>query len=277
MFNLICLTKSYNLSDMKAWLNYHSTFIDKIYLLDNESIVDVEQLAKQYSNVEYKQIIGFANQWCLFADILNQKTDIKFAEKDFVCFLDDDEYLYYDYTKKFNEIVENQFKSMLDCVMLPEILMSSNKYKKKRNKILPEFSTYRRRDLSSQGKAIICWKNNTSYSYTLNNNEIGHIPWINGLRYSDVVGSGVSKTTYGLTQQNIEHQPIALIHYHIKSEEDWKIKIDRGSAAKPSTEIRQNGSYDDDIHKNIKFDNYTILDFAMKNAYKYIINNICKT
>ena len=70
MFNLICLTKTYNLNDMQAWLAYHSTFVDKIYLLDNDSVVDIKQVAKQYSNVEYKQIHGFADQWQLFADIL---------------------------------------------------------------------------------------------------------------------------------------------------------------------------------------------------------------
>lgn len=273
MFNLICLTKTYNLNDMQAWLAYHSIFVDKIYLLDNDSIVDIKQVAKQYSNVEYMQIHGFADQWNLFSDILNQKTDIKFNEEDFVCFLDDDEYLYYDLKQNFNEVVNNQFKSMLDCIMLPEILMSTIKYQKKRDKVLPEFSTYRRPDLSSQGKAIICWKSYSKYSYTLHNTEKGHIPWINGLRYSDVVGSGVSKTTYGLTQHDIENQPIALIHYHIKSEDDWNMKIKRGSAANPSTESRQNGSYEDDIHKNIKFDGYKILDLTMKNTYQRVINS----
>lgn len=259
---------------MQAWLAYHSTFVDKIYLLDNDSVVDIKQVAKQYSNVEYKQIHGFADQWHLFADILNQKTDIKFNEEDFVCFLDDDEYLYYDLKQNFNEVVNNQFKSMLDCVMLPEILMSTIKYQKKRDKVLPEFSTYRRPDLSSQGKAIICWRSYSKYSYTLQDTEKGHIPWINGLRYSDVIGSGVSKTTYGLTQPDIENQPIALIHYHVKSADDWNMKIKRGSAANPSTESRQNGSYEDDIHKNIKFDGYKILDLTMKNTYTRINNTV---
>lgn len=280
MLHIVCLTKTYRLDDIEAWLQYHSFLGAKVWLIDNVSIVGKSKmrnaLCKYHAN--YIFLPGFADQWHLFSDILNQKTEIKFKEDDLVCFLDDDEYLYFNCEiQLLEQTIRNQFKQ-LDCIMLPEVLMSTRKYMEKRKEILPLFSTYRRNDYSSQGKAIIWWNSWHPYDYMLHNKEIGHIPWIDGRRYSEVIGSDVSKTTYGLTPTNLTSQPIALVHYHIKSQEDWKIKIERGSAANKSTEERQNGSYDPDIHKDIKFGNYTIQDFTMKiqfekvtkfNKYKY--------
>lgn len=275
MVHVICLTKTYNTNDIEAWLQYHSKFIDDIWLLDNDSLVGQEvmkNLAEKYG-ANYLHIVGFADQWALFAQILNKKTQISLKNDDFVCFLDDDEYLYCKDTKNVENVIKSQFRQ-LDCILLPEILMSTKHYQAKRNTVLPEFATYRRADLSSQGKAIIWWNDWSEYSYTLHDEEKGHVPWINNRRYSDVVGSGVSKTTYGLTQKDIENQELALIHYHIKSADDWNMKIRRGSAATPSTETRQNGSYDDDIRKNVKFDGYCIQDFTMKRQFEAVINTL---
>lgn len=280
MLHIVCLTKTYRLDDIDAWLQYHSFLNATVWLIDNDSIVEqsvMKELSYSHS-ANYFHISGFADQWHLFSNILNQKTDIKFKENDLVCFLDDDEYLYFNCERQLLEqTIRNQFKQ-LDCILLPEVLISTRKYREKRKEILPLFSTYRRNDYSSQGKAIVWWNSWHTYDYTLHSEEKGHVPWIDGRRYSEVVGSGVSKTTYGLTPADLESQPIALVHYHIKSQEDWKMKIERGSAATQSTEERQNGSYDSDIHKDLKFGNYIIQDLTMKilfekvttqNKYKY--------
>lgn len=274
MLHIVCLTKTYKLDDIEAWLQYHSFLGAKIWLIDNDSFVKqtvMKLLSNKYS-ANYIELHGFASQWHLFSDILNQITEIKFREDDLVCFLDDDEYLCVNCERdNLEQTIRNQFRQ-LDCVMLPEILMSTRKYRAKRNEVLPLFSTYRRSDTSSQGKAIVWWNSWHTYDYTLHSEEVGHIPWIDGRRYSEVVGSDVSKTTYGLTPQELSTQPIALVHYHIKSQEDWKVKIERGSAANPSTEERQNGSYDSDVRKDIKFGNYTIQDLTMKRHFEKIIS-----
>lgn len=274
MLHIVCLTKTYKLDDIEAWLQYHSFLGAKVWLIDNDSFVKqtaMKLLSNKYS-ANYIELHGFANQWHLFSDILNQITEIKFREDDLVCFLDDDEYLCVNCERdNLEQTICNQFRQ-LDCVMLPEILMSTRKYRAKRNEVLPLFSTYRRSDTSSQGKAIVWWNSWHTYDYTLHSEEVGHIPWIDGRRYSEVVGSDVSKTTYGLTPQELSTQPIALVHYHVKSQEDWKVKIERGSAANPSTEERQNGSYDSDIRKDIKFGNYTIQDLTMKRHFEKIIS-----
>lgn len=273
MLHIVCLTKTYRLDDIEAWLQYHSSFGATIWLIDNDSIVEqsVMKLITSQYRANYIEVRGFADQWHLFSNILNQKTKIKFKEDDLVCFLDDDEYLYFNCERQLLEqTIRDQFRQ-LDCILLPEVLMSTRKYREKRKEVLPLFSTYRRDDYSSQGKAIIWWNSWHIYDYTLHSEEKGHIPWIDERRYSDVVGSGVSKTTYGLTPTDLASQQIVLVHYHIKSQEDWKMKIERGSAANPSTEERQNGSYDPDIHKDIKFGNYIIQDLTMKILFTQIV------
>lgn len=276
MINVICLTKTYNKNDIEAWLQYHSKFIERIWLLDNESLIGekaMRELAAKY-HANYMSITGFADQWHLFGSILNQRTEIKFKQDDLVCFLDDDEYLYFNCEiDKIEETVRKQFR-MLDCILLPEILMSTKQLKKKRSELLPNLCTYKRPDLTSKGKAIIWWNDYSKYSYTVHDEQKGYVPWIDKRRYSDIVSAAVSNDTFGDTPKDIESQPIALIHYHIKSEDDWTMKINRGSAANPSTETRKNGSYDDDIHKNPKYDNYTVQDFTMKNHFNKVINTV---
>ena len=95
MTTLICLTKAYNLGDFDTWLSYHLCYIDRIIILDNESEVDVKSACEGRPGVEYHLIKGWPDQWHLFNDILNQKTDIKFEKDEIVAFLDDDEYLLY--------------------------------------------------------------------------------------------------------------------------------------------------------------------------------------
>lgn len=281
---VICLTKSYNLADFSVWLMYHYFYFDRVIILDNESEVDIQSECKKYPRVEYKKIEGWPNQWKLFSDILNLKTDIEFSEGEYVMFLDDDEYLYESSHNDFinrkimegiklagynirqrrfiSETIDDSF-GQLDCLLLPEILMAPKHIPEKRDTILPMHNLYAVSQYSSQGKAMIRWTHGVKYDFCKGKKEIGHVPWINGIRMSDVVGSGVSKTTYGLqphpwwgtpvsSDKPINPAYIFLFHYHIKSIADWKKKIERGSAATKSDK-RQNGSYDDDIRKNTKY------------------------
>lgn len=275
MTTLICLTKAYNLGDFDTWLSYHLYCIDRIIILDNESEVDVKSVCEGRPGVEYHLIKGWPDQWHLFNDILNQKTDIKFEKDEIVAFLDDDEYLLY-YTNditiidpnltfmermnqekaKMRQAIEEQFR-MLDCMLLPEILMAPMHCPKSRVHVVPLNAQYAVLQESSQGKAFIRWQPDTEYDFCKEGPEIGHVPWINGIRMSDVAGSDVSKTTYGLQpipwyQGSKKDCRIFLFHYHIKSIADWKKKIERGSAASKN-EPGHNGSYDDDIKKDPKY------------------------
>lgn len=270
MLTLICLTKSYRIDDFAAWFDYHSSLGCNLCILDNDSTVDVHEyvLAHKRDGIVYERIHGFPDQWHLFADILNGKTSIRFVDDELVMFIDDDEYLWFDdgVYSSLECALRAHFRQ-LSCLLLPEILMSTHHLTQCRSQILPMVSYYRRNDLATQGKACILWNHWTSYSYTFKDHQIGHVPWMNGIRMSDVVGSGVAKNTYGVCGYDAA---VRMYHYHIKSEDDWRIKIARGSAA-VAAEIGQNGSYDADIAKNKKYGNYDVLDFTMKRRMETLL------
>lgn len=256
---MICLTKPYNENDFKLWYTWHKALgIDQIHIYHNDSDLKIDK----YINLSdtYQFISGWPNQWQLYTDILN-KNPHKFETGDLVLFLDDDEFLWYDFSQKLDAVLLKQFK-MLDCVLLPQILMSTKNITEQRSVDLIHHSIYRRNDLSNQGKCILLYNKNNKYDFTKEEqNERGHVPFINDMRYSDVVGSDVSKTTYGLVSYDA---PLRLYHYHIKSMDDWRHKILRGSAA------NQEQFYDEDITKNIWYGGYEVIDLTMKNTIKNI-------
>ena len=251
MIHLICLTKSYNELDFNLWYNWYKKLgVDKIYILDNESSIDFKLSKNDY----YEKIEGWPNQWQLFSDILNQNK-FGFKNDDLVMFLDDDEFLWFD----TEETIRKQFR-MLDCVLVPQILMSSKDITEQRSKNLIEHCIYRRTDLSNQGKCILLYNDKNEYDFTKEvQNEKGHVPFINGMRFSDVVGSDCSKTTYGLVDYEAT---VRLYHYHIKSLDDWDKKIKRGSAACPVQ------FYDKDVKKDLWYGGYETIDLTMLNTAK---------
>ena len=250
MIHLICLTKPYNENDFKLWYKWHKALgIDRIHIYHNDSNLRIDRYVNPPDTYQY--INGWPNQWQLYNDILKENP-YKFETEDIVIFLDDDEFLWYDISQKLDAVLMKQFR-MLDCVMLPQILMSTKNITEQRSDDLIQHSIYRRNDLANQGKCILLYNPNNEYDFTKEEqNERGHIPFINDMRFSDVVGSDVSKTTYGLVSYDA---PLRLYHYHIKSLDDWKHKLARGSAANAEQ------FYDEDITKNKKFITNIVLKF----------------
>lgn len=269
MLHLICLTKTYRLDDFECWLKFHQEPTTKIYVIDNESFEnsDTMRAVCMRYDANYQYFKGFPDQWNLFSSILNGKTDITFEENDVVMFLDDDEFLWYDKSlySSLECALRAQFK-MLGCLLIPEILLSTHHLTEGRSDVCPLACYYRRNDRATQGKAAVLWAPWETYSFNYGDTEIGHVPWVNKRRFSDVVGSDVSKTTYGLCDYDA---PVRLYHYHIKSLADWKVKIERGSAAAQSEE-KKNGNYDEDITKDKKYGGYKVPDFTMKTAWEKI-------
>lgn len=258
MFHIVCLTKSWNKNDFQIWYQWHKQIADKIHIIDNESTIDIESMIEEGDT--YEKLTGWPNQWKLFGDICMDNR-YGFSPGDDVGFIDDDEYLWFDSGRfqTFGESLQKQYQQ-LDCILLPQILISTKKLSGARNKPLIEHSTYRRNDYTSQGKSIFKWKPDTKYKFRKSNSkEEGHVPWINGIRASEVQGPngyGCSPTTYGLTYPEAD---IRLYHYHIKSSVDWVIKHKRGSAAV------DHQWYDQDIRKNPHFDGYNVPDLSMLN------------
>lgn len=265
---VVCLTKTYDLKNFELWLNHYNTIGCNIVIYDNESPVNIKPLVEKYG-AKYKTVSGWPDQWRLFDKILNNN-ELELNDLDYITFLDDDEFLWFDKSiySSINESVRHYFKD-LDSLLLPEILLSSRHLQMSLNESWIDELYYRRNDFSSQGKSIIRYNPTAKYKFKHNKTEQGHVPFINGIRMSEVVsdnpGSNISKTTYGITGYDCG---LRLYHYHIKSENDWKIKIERGSAATKNN-TQKNGSYDDDIRKNKKFGEYTVPDFSMK---QFLVN-----
>lgn len=263
---VVCLTKTYDIKNFENWLKHYNKLGCRIIIYDNESDVDIKPLVEQY-NAEYNTIIGWPNQWELFDNILNNNL-LNLNDMDYVTFMDDDEYLWFDKSKysSINNALDCYFRD-LDSLLVPEILMSTHVFKTKlcEAMTITDECYYHRNDYTSQGKAIIRYISWAKYKYNHKFEERGHVPYINDIRLSEVVsdkpGNNLSKTTYGITGYTCG---LRLYHYHIKSEYDWQKKIERGSAATKNDNVK-NGSYDDDIYKNKKFGNYNVPDLSMKN------------
>jgi hypothetical protein len=253
MIHLVCLTKPYNENDFKLWYEWYKKLdIDKIHIFNNDSDLKIERFLRKQDS--YHKIQGWPNQWQLFSDILNHNS-FNMSKGDIIMFFDDDEFLWCD--GKLEETIRQQFK-MLDCVLVPQILIGPKELPLQRSKNVIESGYYRRTDLANQGKCILLYDKNNEYDFTKEvQNEKGHVPFINGMRYSDVVGSDCSKTTYGLVAYDA---PLRLYHYHMKSIDDWKKKIERGTAACPTQ------FYDSDVTKDKWYGGYSTTDLTMLNT-----------
>lgn len=261
--HVICLTKNYNENDFDCFVKYYNSLNVQLHIIDNGCDFDVTK----YKTASVHKLDGWANQWHLFNDILNNNLyEYDFKNDDYIIFADDDEYFWFDERqyKSITEAITAEFsKTALDVLMLPQILMSTKHLLPKREENYVMTHYYRRQDYSSQGKCIIRYNENAKYSFSKANPEVGHIPYIkyaddSYFRFSKVVGSDESKTTYGITDYNA---PLRLYHYHIKSEQDWTIKMQRGSAA-----CKQH-PYKEDITKNINYGDYNVFDITMRNYF----------
>ena len=266
MFHIVCLTKSYNWEDLYTWFNYHDKMGYFIHLIDNESISEISNKIKTKiinTRHTYEKLTGWANQWQLFNDILNNnKYNINTG--DFISFIDDDEYIWY---KSDDETVEEYIDRQLidsgyNSFLVPQILMSTHELINDRIENYVYTHLYRRNDFATQGKAIIKYDPGYKYDFLIKSGEeSGHVPVIfnsykniEKKRYSVVNNSGISNTTYGITDYFAN---LRLYHYHIKSIEDWNKKIRRGSAALAYQ------WYDADIRKNKYYGEYDVIDDTM--------------
>lgn len=279
MKHIVCLTKTYNFADFYKWFEYHKKMGYAIHVIDNES---PDSMVNECFNLlktpvdTYETLSGWPNQWQLFDDILKENR-YKFADGDFVAFIDDDEYIwfYHDYWKlveKHNpeykgkkydtveEYLDRCLKSTTTCVaLMPQILMSTPDVVEERTVRVYEHSLFRRNDKTAQGKVFIKYDHTKTYQFNHDLSEKGHVPLVNGSRISVVNGVGVSTSTYG----NVDPTAcLRLYHYHIKSLDDWEKKWNRGSAAV------DHQWYDAEIKNNKNFGGYIIPDFTMLETIK---------
>lgn len=271
---LICLTKHNNSYNFYEWLQYHKNLgFDKIYIFNNNSIVDIEFICKKLKVNYINYPLAWPNQNKLYNQIFSNKTSIQLTNKDFVICLDDDEYLWID--KSFNNINEvfNWYIDKYNCEMiyLPWNFMSSPEVLKTLPLSWITHLSFRRKENlfeGIQGKAIIQFNTLNYYDWNFyyhNKNLGGHAPFINDKRISINSIGEIVEGLYSLPDtlyDNSTSAKLRLFHYHIKSLEDWSWKIQRGSAA------NNQQIYDDNIENNRFYGKYEIKDSSMIEAKK---------
>lgn len=241
MIYCVLLTKCYDKDGFLYWYRWHSKFIDHFIIFDNESSINFKTIL--LDKCEIHEVKGWANQYQLYTDILNSK---RFNDGDYIVFIDDDEYIVNE-TNNLTEYLDNMGR---DLYHLPEILFSTKELQDTRDYSVPIYKshTYRRNDLANTIKSIVKYNHNNTYDFLHSIDCIGHKPMING-EFPNSYGFGSfyddrSVNSYAMIDYNA---PIRLNHYHIRSREEWDIKVKRGSAAtmKPwySNKIEDNYAY----------------------------------
>lgn len=285
MINFILLTKTYNESDFINWYSYHKKLAPnaRVIVIDNESPVDIK---KHISAGDiYHCLKGFPNQYEIYSKIVNERKFVN--EGDWCIFIDDDEYIYFndkndkDRVVKFEDVIEKYVHN--NVIMIPQIFMSTEKVLSKRANVpLPVSHIYRRSDQSTQCKCIVKVESPFTYDFSMptpDDGIFGHVPALNGRHAGTYMtwwknhNDNDFQTRYywiiNKTFANVDFSSnLRLYHYHIKSKEDWDIKVKRGSAA---TKIPW---YDNLLEKNMFYGGYDKIDKDMRDLYERITTDV---
>lgn len=207
MVHIFCEILNDNDADFNAWLKFH-----------RENCVD------------FRFVRNLEDRWKFYSDVLNGKTDLlyfdhlgnakhKFEEGDIIIFLTEFQYLWYDKTKF--ESLECALKpcfKQLGCLLLPKILLSTHHLMQGRSDVCPKVCYYRRNEEISEGEAAVWYQPWVTYSYNHEETNIGHVPWIDKRRFSEILGSDkVSKDIYG--KCNYDY-PVRLYEFAARSESE---------------------------------------------------------
>ena len=279
MINYLVLIKAYNTADFKYWYSYHKHLIPtaRFVFLDNESAINLFELTDKKDII--LPIVGFPDQHNLYNKIFNNSH--LFSDGDYVIIIDDDEYLYF-HDKNDNShscFVEDVLRQAAKPnLLVPQVLISQPTVPDSRpDKLpLPYTHIYRRNDLATTCKSIICYNSKSKYDFTVNTSggTRGHIPSIDGKiegfyftwwkKKEDLVGVEtltfpVPNPPFAIVDYNSN---VRLYHFHIKSKEDWKIKVERGSCAQKTP------WYSSILEENKFYGGYDTLDMDMKEQYE---------
>lgn len=278
MIHYLVLIRAHNEKDFLYWYEYHRNLTPnaRFVFLDNESTVNLYNIVKHDDVV--LPITGFPDQHNLYNKIFNNSK--LFVDGDFVIIIDDDEYLYFNDKNDPNHtsfIEDVLVRADKDNLLIPQILISKQEVPAARheNLPLPYTHTYRRNDIATTCKSIIRYNSGARYDFTVNTSggTRGHIPAIDGIvegyyftwwKKHDAVD--VEVLTFPVPNPpfaNVDYDSnIRLYHYHIKSLEDWDIKVARGSCA-----LRKPW-YSNVLTENKFYGGYDTLDLDMMELYE---------
>ena len=235
---------------IKEWIEYHKLIgVDRFYLYDNESDDGLYDILKPYiedGTVIYKYVEGHCMQIPVYNDAIYRYKD----ETEWLAIIDLDEFIV---PIKYNSIKEvlNEY-SKYSGLAVNCISYDSNGYLTKPDLLTIEAYTNRRKDLNSDRhiiKSIVkpkdIYYNNNPHCCKFKRNKI-------------IVDSSFTPCPGALTKDcNVD--VIRINHYHSRSLEEYKARIDKGFA--DQTNLREFST------ERYKFEGETVTDDVI---YKYL-------
>ncbi|MBR6123716.1 hypothetical protein IKQ19_20925 [Candidatus Saccharibacteria bacterium] len=231
---IVLLTRTYNLQDLKDWLHWHLDIIgfDCVHIFDNESLVDIKPLCDNYgSRVTYEKIKGFPDQYALYNRYINNESPAWW-----VLPIDDDEFVYIG--KQFNHNVSELLLSLSDKwqdmvkLSIGWRNMFPVEFTQIRTKSLIENATGWSDEVCSELQSI--WRQDNRWIKTFVKTSF---PWYWGIPYNSghnpTMNNGFlinARTIDGrflsqdYAKSYINNDNLFIAHFQYKSNEEWIMK-----------------------------------------------------
>jgi hypothetical protein len=246
---LVSMVRNNRPDDLKEWVDYYFAIgFDKITIFDNESTFSVKELFSNYKNIDVREII--------IDDLLDRVLPPTYEaigkekedEKNYIAFLDDDEYIYIKNNKNIKDILNNEMEVL--CLFW-KYLSSYELLEDRETTIIDTFNyttAYNpERNDKMQVKSIVNFNKCKDVKWGLDG---PHLPIVNN-SITTITG-GIIRNGYGYEPMTInfyDNQEMYIYHYLFQTHRDWLFKRERRPHAS-------------DIFYN-RPGNYTVLDNNM--------------
>lgn len=233
------MTKSNRSADLMEWCKWHlACGFDKIIVIDNESTFSVKELLKSYGRVEVRELkgeYGYTNNFNSMYDLYEWICIERKGKTEWLCFIDDDEYLYIKDNKSIKEVLNDKYKVM--CIYWKMISLPTM-IEDRVESVIDTFNCY--------APLRAAWCDNVLFKSIVNLNKSQDIKWIDP-HLPIVDGKKKGYTYEGKTAEWIcsyfipdfyDHSNVVLYHYYHQSWKDWEWKCDRAGTNKEGKTFR---------------------------------------
>jgi hypothetical protein len=229
---LVCLTKNQRPNDLKEFCDYHLAIgFDRINLFDNNSSFSVTELFSKYDNVSVtvvKENCGTETNFKKHYNIYNEICHNKINHTEWLCFIDDDEFIYIKDNKNIKEILRDDLPAMSifwKMISLPYIIED-------RETTLIDTFNYTSKNTE--------WSNNSFVKTMINLNICKNINWgidphaPSNIQCFEFNGNPL-RGNHIITDNFYDNQSVIIYHYYHQSWQDWLFKINRGGLSNGQT------------------------------------------
>lgn len=257
---VLLLTKTYNLEDLRLWLWWYSEAIpfDHIVVYDNDSTVPIKSLCESFPKVEYHVVRGFPDQSRLYTEHVNNHSRARWCIP-----LDDDEILYIG--DKYHHSV-NEFLEAMDALEYKKVavewvyMLSENPMTERTETYLNthttrctrlQFKTYHRYDArGAYIKTFVRTDQDVYYGMTEKIQPYHHVhnPLVRNGSSLAYFENGVSPTMHNRRKTFTFNENVFIGHYLYKSESEWKAKCKRNTASTRNKTLSKLSSVYGELH-----------------------------